>query len=155
MHTRETQTLEFKTQAHTETFRGLCKLLFVLDSSLEQTSNETKMICPFMRLIILYCMCLKAQITIRYLTSPLQQKPLNSFSVWDGLHYAHFDNLTGNHWSLFLQIMFELENIWPLFDLTARSHHSSTDVDTLHLALSSSIFLCRLPSHQLFSTGEF
>ena len=51
----------------------------------------------------------------------------------------------------------EVSKYLTLFDLTARSHHSSPDVDSFSAAASciKYIFYVKLPSQPLFSTGEF
>ena len=114
-------------------------------------------------------MCIKGQIPVRYFISSPQRKPLNELP---------FQSTAAAEASLALRslslldrksvrgIFFlfayssEVTKYLTLFDLTARSHHSSPDVDSsplspLLLPLALNIFLCELPSQPLFSTGEF
>lgn len=110
-------------------------------------------------------MCIKGQIPVRYFISSPQQKTLNELL---------FQSTAAAEASLALRslslldrksvrgIFFlfayssEVSKYLTLFDLTARSHHSSPDVDSsLLLPLALNIFRCKLPPQPLFSTGEF
>lgn len=111
----------------------------------------------------LFCMSVKLQISVRYLMSSPQQKPLNDL-LSEGMrlqrlkHRARFHYLTEKSKTPLLLFAYnvEISKYLTPFDRPARSQHGSTDVDsTLPPALSFNMFRCELPSHPSFSAGEF